>query len=283
MISPRAGEATFLLLQTGNVNILIDPVISYQADNEINRFTYDDLPDCIDYVLLTHNHQDHVSLETLIQLRHKIETVVVPMNNKGSLLDPSLKLMLESLGFNSVVELSSFDKIALSEGEVIALPFLGEHADLNIRSKNIYYLRLLDHTFLFAADANNIDSSLFKNIKNMLNKFDYLFIGIECKGAPLNWLYGPMMQTTLTREQNQSRRLSGSDADKAWELVQILQPKSAYVYSMGQEPWLNYIMALNHDDKASPQIIESDKFVLKCKDSGINSERLYLMKEWNFG
>jgi L-ascorbate metabolism protein UlaG (beta-lactamase superfamily) len=32
------------------------------------------LPDVIDYVVLTHNHQDHVLLETLLQLRPFIRT-----------------------------------------------------------------------------------------------------------------------------------------------------------------------------------------------------------------
>lgn len=39
------------------------------------RFTFNDLPDRIDYVVISHNHQDHCSPEVLMQLRHKIGTV----------------------------------------------------------------------------------------------------------------------------------------------------------------------------------------------------------------
>jgi hypothetical protein len=89
-----------VLLETKSVSILLDPVISYEvADTKVPRYTLYDLPDHIDFVLLTHNHQDHFMLETLLQLRHKIGTVVFPSNNKGALEDPSIRLMLEHIGF----------------------------------------------------------------------------------------------------------------------------------------------------------------------------------------
>lgn len=57
--------------------------------------------------------------------------------------------------------------------------------------------------------------------------------------------------------------------------------KEAYVYAMGQEPWLRYIMALEyHED--SIQIKESNKFVENCLKNNINSERLYIKKEWHY-
>ncbi len=273
------GHAT-ILLETNDVKILVDPVISYKSNSSQPRFTYSDLPDHIDYVLLTHTHQDHISLETLIQLRHKIGTILVPSNNNGALLDPSIKLGLKYLGFNSVIELSPFDGVNDSNMEIVALPFIGEHADLNIHSKCIYYVRLLQSTFLFAVDTNNLDNALFCRLKSQIKKLDYLFIGMEFRGAPLSWLYGPLMQKQLTRDQDRSRRLSGSDANKAWQIVQTLSPKFAYVYALGQEPWLNYLMALDQNEKESPIVLEANKFVSKCQEHGIVSERLYLQKEF---
>lgn len=40
---------------------------------DVARFSDIALPDEIDYVLITHNHQDHVLFETLLRLRHKIK------------------------------------------------------------------------------------------------------------------------------------------------------------------------------------------------------------------
>lgn len=55
--------------------------------------------------------------------------------------------------------------------------------------------------------------------------------------------------------------------------------KHAYVYAMGQEPWLNYVMALKYSDD-SPQMVESNKFVQACQENGIVSEKLFGRKEW---
>ena len=67
------------------MSILLDPVLSYTYDSDISRYTYEDLPDVIDYVLITHNHQDHILFETLLQLRHRIRHIVVPRNGGGAL------------------------------------------------------------------------------------------------------------------------------------------------------------------------------------------------------
>ncbi|MEC4813573.1 MAG: MBL fold metallo-hydrolase, partial [Scytonema sp. PMC 1069.18] len=103
-----------LLIESKDVSILCDPIISYQYDSEISRYTYSDLPEKIDYVLITHNHQDHCLFETLLQLRHKVENIVVPKSNGGSLVDPSLKLILQQIGFKKVIELDEIENINIT-------------------------------------------------------------------------------------------------------------------------------------------------------------------------
>ena len=50
-----------MLVQTKSVSILFDPLISYPIqESNIPRYTFEDLPDQIDYVVITHNHQDHL-------------------------------------------------------------------------------------------------------------------------------------------------------------------------------------------------------------------------------
>lgn len=268
-----------VLLQTNKISILIDPVISYKVSSEVSRFTFQDLPDVIDYVVLTHNHQDHVLLESLLQIRHKVKHIVCPSNNQGFLADPSLKLILEKIGFQSVITLKDFETIPIPDGEIMGVTFLGEHADLNIHSKIAHFITIKNKKILFAADSNNLDYHLYKNIFNYIGPIDILFVGMECNGAPLSWLYGPLLSSPIKRSYDNARTLSGSNFEKAWKIVEESKCKEAYVYAMGQEPWLNYIMALEYN-LDSIQITESDLFVKTCHNANIKSERLYGQKEW---
>lgn len=268
-----------VLLQTKDVSILVDPLISYQYDSEVSRFTLGDLPDEIDYVLVTHNHQDHVLLETLLQIRYKIKQIIVPDNNKGFLLDPSLKLALNSIGFKNVKTFSELDEEIIPGGHILSLPFLGEHCDLNIHSKTSYCVSLLGKKIIFAADSNNLDSMLYTNIFEITGKIDFLFLGMECVGAPMNWLYGPLFGSQrIPKEISGSRRLDGSNFVKAWDIVRQAQCENVFIYAMGQEPWLKYIMTVDYSNQ-SPPIVESNKLIAACEEKGIYAERLYGKKE----
>lgn len=269
-----------VLLQTKHESILFDPVISYPLESsEISRFTFFDLPDHIDYVVITHNHQDHIMFESLLQLRHKIGNIVFPANQIGSLSDPSIKLILKHVGFASLIELKEMETIQLKDGEIIGLPFLGEHSDLNIQSKIAYFVQMKGNKFLFAADSNNLDPHLYDHIFKAVGSIDTIFLGMECDGAPLSWLYGPLLSQPIKRSFDKNRALSGSNFEKAYSIMQKSNCKSAYVYAMGQEPWLNYVMALKYTAD-SPQIVESNKFIKACNENGIEAERLFGKKEW---
>lgn len=276
-----------VLIETKSVSILFDPVISYPIDTEeaakIPRYTLSDLPDSIDYVVLTHNHQDHILFETLLQLRHKIKNIVFPASQIGALQDPSINLILKHIGFTChLIELKEMDSITLPGGvkeTITGLPFFGEHSDLNIQSKMAYSVKLKNHHFLFAADSNNLDSSLYNHIFDHIGKVDMLFLGMECDGAPLTWLYGPLLTGPLKRSYDNNRTLSGSNFNKAWSIAEKSNCKEVYVYAMGQEPWLGYIMALKYTPE-SLQIIESNKFIEECIAKGIKAEIPFGKKEW---
>ncbi len=264
-----------LLIETKDVSILTDPLVSYDVENnEVPRFTYEDLPETIDYAVITHSHQDHVMFETLLQLRQKIKCIVVPKCNGGSLQDPSLKLVLEHTGFKNVVELEEMETLPLPGGSLTGMPFFGEHADLHIRSKLGYYIKLNDKTIACAADSNNLSPEIFEYVREHLGSADYMFLGMECQGAPLSWLYGPLLTKPLERKMDQSRRFDGSDCLKGMEMVDSLKSKSVYVYAMGQEPWLTFISSLRYTSESKP-IVESNKLVEECRRRGLESERLF--------
>ena len=267
-----------VLIETKDVSVLSDPVISYKSGDGIDRYVFADLPEYIDYVLITHSHQDHIILEPLLQLRHKIRNVLVPKGSGADHADPSLKLILEMAGFRNVREIGEMESIELDKGRLTAVPFLGEHSDLRVTAKTAYFVELLGKSVLLAADSRNIEPLLYEHVHEHLGDVDILFIGMECEGAPISWFYGPLFTTPLSRKIDHSRRQNGSDYEKGIEIVDILKPKHVYVYAMGQEPWLTFLTTLQYTSE-SIQIIESDKLVEQCLSRDLIAERLFMSKE----
>ena len=267
-----------ILLETRNISVLLDPVLSYTYESDISRYTYEDLPDVIDFVLITHNHQDHILFETLLQIRHRIRHIVVPRNSSGALQDPSLKLLLQQCGFTNVIEISEMEEIPLAGASITALPFLGEHGDLNVLTKAAYLLRVGDYKLMFAADSCNISPEVYAHVHRDVGDVDALFVGMECDGAPVSWIYGPLLTQRLDRQKDQSRRLAGSNYERALGMVEEFRCKDVYVYALGQEPWLNYVMSIKYTEKSNP-IVHSNRLMETCRARGITAERLFGEKE----
>lgn len=268
-----------ILIETRDVSILVDPLISYYGyESSVTHFSDVDLPDMIDYVLITHNHQDHILFETLLPLRHKIRNIIVPRTTGGALQDPNLKLMFNSVGFNNVIEIDEMECIRFKNCSITGIPFTGEHSDLNIKAKTCYHVAIDRFSFLFVADSRILEDRLYKHIHRSTGDVDVVFLGMECDGAPLSWLYGPLLPEEMARDNDQSRRLSGSDFKRGMHLIDIFRPKEAYVYAMGQEPWVEFISSIKYTKESNP-IVESDKLVRECIQQGVFAERLFGEKE----
>jgi L-ascorbate metabolism protein UlaG (beta-lactamase superfamily) len=270
-----------LLFETKNTSVLVDPLVSYKYPTDIERFTYEDLPEVIDYILITHGHLDHMVLETLLQIRHRVKHIIVPKTNKGFLGEPSLKLLLTHLGFTGVLEMDDLETEHVEGGAITCLPFLGEHHDLDIQGKTGYWLDLNGKQFMVLADSANLDPPLYQHLRKYLGRPDTIFLGMECDGAPLNWFYGHMLTRPIARDKSRSRQGSGSDEQQASALVDAMECKNVYIYAMGLESWFSHILSLNCDEE-SKQIIESNRFLSNSVHKGITSERLYAKKELHF-
>jgi L-ascorbate metabolism protein UlaG (beta-lactamase superfamily) len=266
-----------VLVETAETSFLFDPMLALEPLGD-GRLCLSDLPEQIDYVVLSHPHQDHFNPEMLLQLRSRIGQVVVPRNNGGFLADPSMKLCLERLGLRDVVMLDLFERVGVPGGELLSLPFTGEHGDLNILSKHCLALSLHGRKLLFLVDSDGRDPMLYHRVMHDVGPIDALFLGMECDGAPLNWLYEPLLTNGVGRRNNESRRLSGADCARAQAVLSAIETPRVYIYAMGQEPWLKYIMGLEYTPDAV-QLRESNRFMQACADAGIEAERLYLHKE----
>lgn len=274
------GHAGFLL-ETSNHSILIDPVIACRDESNENKVkSFSDLPPVIDFICITHNHQDHANLESLLQLRHKTNKVLVPKNNGGSLADPSLKLILQKLNFQ-VIEFDEMEELLVPDGKIVSIPFLGEHGDLNIRSKCAWYFELCGKKLLFGADSSNLDPILYKNIESEIGQVDILALGMECIGAPYTWLYGALHTMKITKVMKESRRLNGADFIQAKHMIETFGPQEVLIYAMGMEPWYKYFMGIEYDPEAR-QIEESDKLIEFCSEQCIPANRLFGHQSWDY-
>jgi hypothetical protein len=128
------------------------------------------------------------------------------------------------------------------------------------------------------ADSNNLDPALYTRLAKVIEPPDLIFIGMECSGGPMSWLYGDLLPRRLRREHDQSRRLSGSNFERAKQIVGQFRPRGVLVYAMGAEPWFTHITSIVYSDTSVP-IVESNKLVEHCRQMDLIAERLYGKRE----
>ncbi len=254
-----------ILVETADIVLLIDPLIAVKpSEGGIERYSFQDLPTYIDYVLITHVHHDYCVFETLLRLRHKIGCLVVPKNAGIFYADISIRLMARELGFQNVIEVEPLNSIPFFGGEIIAIPFLGEHNDLSF-AKSAYLVCAGSQKILFAADSNCLEPQMYKNLREEYGTIDTVFLGMECIGAPLSWIYGALLPKLPDYQDCQARRSDGSNAEAALQLLDAVGANRVYVYALGREPWLQYFMALEPEDDDA-YIRDISKMLAVCHD-----------------
>jgi L-ascorbate metabolism protein UlaG (beta-lactamase superfamily) len=110
------------LLQTQQLNILTDPVWSQRVSPFLSLgpkrvrepgILFSTLPP-IHVVLISHNHYDHMDIQTLIKLNKKFHPVfLVPLGNK---------LFLNNYGIQNVIELDWWQHYAINNAKITFLP-----------------------------------------------------------------------------------------------------------------------------------------------------------------
>ena len=151
---------------------------------------------------------------------------------------------------------------------------MGEHGDLNIYTKSAWLFDIYGKKVFMGADTSVLDKNLYKKVHELFGDLDVLAIGMECVGAPYTWIYGALCTKAVSQKIKNSRRLNGSDAAQATELVNIFNPKQVYLYALGLEPWYKYFMGIEYDEN-SKQVIESNEFKKSCEARDLNVECLF--------
>lgn len=160
------NHSTFLI-QTRGANILTDPIwsertspFSWAGPKRIRRpgLRFEDLPR-IDLVLISHNHYDHLDIQTLRGLKERDNPQVVSPLGVSALLKEN--------GIHSVSELDWWQSLVVKGVEVAAVPaqhFSGR--GLFDRDATLWcgYTLKLDSGFLYFAGDTGYNDQTFKEI-----------------------------------------------------------------------------------------------------------------------
>jgi hypothetical protein len=181
-----------------------------------------------------------------------------------------------------VVDLAELESIALPDGEIVAVPFMGEHADL-LHGKSAYVVRAGSERVMFAADSDCLDPRMYEHVRRAVGPVQTVFIGMECVGAPLSWSCGAFFPVRPEFGHEQTRRYKGCDSVRAHQILDASETRRTFVYAMGLEPWLEYLLGLALTDD-SPQITESNKYLAAARAKGfLDAELLFGHAEIHLG
>lgn len=182
-----------VLIQLAGYNILTDPIWSERASplswigpKRVREpgIAFEELPR-IDLVVVSHNHYDHMDLDTLKRLSERFAPrILVPLGDKA---------LIESAGINRVEELDWWETFELTpETHVIFTPT--QHFSsrgLFDRNKSLwgsYIIRHREHLIYFGGDAGY--STHYAEINARFGPVNLAFLPIGAYEP--NWFMGPV-------------------------------------------------------------------------------------------
>jgi L-ascorbate metabolism protein UlaG (beta-lactamase superfamily) len=183
------GHSSYLL-KVGATTILVDPVFSGNASPVrffgksfpgSDVYTPDDMPP-IDYLILTHDHYDHLDYQTIVKLIPKVKHFYAPLG-VGSHLE------YWGIPASRITELDWWQTERIADDtELTATParhFSGRGITRNKTLWTSYVLRIKGYNFFLGGDSGY--GTHFKTIGERFGPFDMAFLETGQYGA--DWPY----------------------------------------------------------------------------------------------
>jgi len=187
------GHSSYLI-RIDNKNFLIDPVFSGNASPfsfmikafpGSNIYKPEDMP-MIDYLILTHDHYDHLDFKTVRKLRNKVDKIYCS-------LGVSSHLKYWGFGNNKIMEIDWWETKHLEENiSLTAAParhFSGRGIKRGQTFWSSFILKTKDHNLYLGGDSGY--DSHFKEIGNKFGPFDLAIL--EAGQYNSMWPYIHMM------------------------------------------------------------------------------------------
>ncbi|MBD0725850.1 MBL fold metallo-hydrolase [Flavobacterium sp. L1I52] len=174
------NHATFLI-QTSELNILTDPVwsnrvspLSWFGPKRIRKpgIEINELPR-IDIILISHNHYDHMDLETLKKLNSKFSPlVIVPIGDRP---------LIESIGISNVKELDWWESLKINQNAKVTFTPSQHSSARGLFDKDeslwgSFFIQFDNRGIYFGGDSGY--STHFKEIKKRICPPDVAILGI---------------------------------------------------------------------------------------------------------
>ncbi len=248
------GHSSYFIRLDGKT-FLIDPVFSGNASplpdtnkafDGTDRYSVADLP-AIDYLLITHDHYDHLDYKTIVELKSKVKTVICGLGVSAHLKDWGYPA-------DSLIEMDWYEKAELRNGfEIHAAPARHFSGRGFTRNKTLWvsYVLQTPTMKIFIGGDSGYDTH-FSKIGNEYGPFDLAILENGQYDARWKYIHATPEEVLQAAKELKTKRLFPVHSGK---------------FAMANHPWdepLKKITELNKETNipmATPMIGEA--FFLK--------------------